>query len=587
MIILSIHPGTHDAAAVLFDEGRVVAAVQQERLTRVKGDGVSPQNWAWSCADEVLSIAGLGRRDIDVLALSRGLMPRPFFRKNQTLARRLLDTLVPSRQTKRPFRHMDQALREAHSLDVGLVFDSAAFAAASGLRSDVIVHYTSRNLAHALPALYFTDWDEALIYTCAGGDGPSPLSARSYRNGQFTDLIGGDELADLASQEGEATPSGGYGASIGLAYGLVTELLGFQMMRHEGKVTGLAASGKPHYADALAQHFVLLESGAIACDWPDAEAMHQGLKALFSGASKADIASSAQAVLEHLILGSVRRLLAAHPHRRLGLSGGVFANVALNRVLAEHSGADEVFIVPAMGAEGLALGPGLDFLLARDGLEAWAAHRYRLDGLFWGRDYGPAIDQTLLAAPGIHRVNETPIPGAAVRLSQGKIGALFDGRMEFGPRALGARSILVSPARWRINDTLNSRLGRSEFMPFAPVVSSHRASEVFDITPTTAYACRFMTVTTAVHQDWLKRIPAAVHLDGSARPQIIDRAQAPLYYDLLQAFEEQTTLPVLVNTSFNAHEEPIINSPAEAVTALRNGAVDFIITANGLYEAKP
>ncbi len=584
MIILSIHPGTHDAAAVLFDEGRVVAAVQQERLTRRKGDGVSAQSWAWACADEVLSIAGLGRRDVDVLALSRGLMPRPFYRKNQTLARRLLDTVIPSRQAKRPFRHLDQALREAHSLDVGLVFDSAAFAAASGLRSDVIVHYTSRNLAHALPALYFTDWDEALLYTCAGGDGPSPLSARSYRNGLLTDLIGGDELGDLASQEGDAEPSGGHGASLGLAYGLVTEMLGFSMMRHEGKVTGLAAQGKPVFADAMARQFVLHDSGAISCHWPNQHAMRDGLGEITSGGSQADIASSAQMLLEHLVLGSVRRLLSSHPHRRLGLSGGVFANVALNRVLAEQSGVEEIFVVPAMGAEGLALGPGLDFLLARDGLESWAASRYRLEGVFWGRDHGPAIDQALGAASGIRKAPDTPCAGAAVRLSQGKIGALFEGRMEFGPRALGARSILASPARRTIHDTLNRRLGRSEFMPFAPVVAAEHASDVFAITPTTAYACRFMTLTTAVKPEWRSRIPAVVHLDGSARPQVINRKQAPLYYDILAAFELQTTLPVLLNTSFNAHEEPIINGPAEAVRALQSGAVDFIVTSGGLYE---
>jgi carbamoyltransferase len=214
----------------------------------------------------------------------------------------------------------------------------------------------------------------------------------------------------------------------------------------------------------------------------------------------------------------------------------------------------------------------------------WAASRSRLDGLFWGRDHGPAIDHALHAAAAVRKVADAPCPGAAVRLAQGKIGAIFDGRMEFGPRALGARSILASPARRSIHDTLNRRLGRGEFMPFAPVVTQERAQEVFAITPTTAYACRFMTLTTAVNPDWQARIPAVVHLDGSARPQVISRAQAPLYYDILSAFEQQTTLPVLINTSFNAHEEPIINSPAEAVIALESGAVDFIVTSDGLYE---
>jgi carbamoyltransferase len=156
--------------------------------------------------------------------------------------------------------------------------------------------------------------------------------------------------------------------------------------------------------------------------------------------------------------------------------------------------------------------------------------------------------------------------------------------MEYGPRALGARSILANPARRETHDLLNERLERSEFMPFAPVIAHERASEVFDITPVNLRACRYMTIACDVRAEWRSRIAAVVHVDGSARPQVIARADNPLYYDILQAFERLSGLPVLVNTSFNVHEEPIVNTPAECARALADGRIDFVATDRGLYE---
>jgi carbamoyltransferase len=155
--------------------------------------------------------------------------------------------------------------------------------------------------------------------------------------------------------------------------------------------------------------------------------------------------------------------------------------------------------------------------------------------------------------------------------------------MEYGPRALGARSILASPADARINDILNQRLARSEFMPFAPYVLAEDAAEVFEITKVNAYAARFMTITCAVKPAWKDRIPAVVHVDGTARPQIVEDATNPLYADILRRFKAATGLPVLVNTSFNVHEEPIVNRPQECLRALLDGRVDFVVTKEAAY----
>ncbi len=185
--------------------------------------------------------------------------------------------------------------------------------------------------------------------------------------------------------------------------------------------------------------------------------------------------------------------------------------------------------------------------------------------------------------PGIALDEGAPAEAAASRLAEQQIGAIYTGRMEFGPRALGARSILANPSRRETHDELNRRLSRTEFMPFAPVVSERDAPELFGVNAVNAYAARFMTITSDVRPEWRERLAAVVHIDGSARPQIIEREPNPLYYDILLAFKARTGIPALVNTSFNVHEEPIVNRPEECVRALADGRVDFVATHRAVY----
>jgi carbamoyltransferase len=203
--------------------------------------------------------------------------------------------------------------------------------------------------------------------------------------------------------------------------------------------------------------------------------------------------------------------------------------------------------------------------------------------VYFGRDYTDAIDRTLTASAGVRKTAEPAIKAAAQRLNAGQIGAIYVGRMEYGPRALGARSILANQSRRETHDLLKKRLARSEFMPFAPVIAADKAASVFDVNTVNAYACRFMTITCNVKPEWRERIAAVVHVDGSARSQIIERETNPLYYDILAAFERESGLPVLVNTSFNVHEEPIVNASSECLKALTDGRIDFVVTTAGLY----
>jgi carbamoyltransferase len=298
-----------------------------------------------------------------------------------------------------------------------------------------------------------------------------------------------------------------------------------------------------------------------------------------------DVAASIQKVLEDTMLASIRRLLEQYPARHLGIAGGIFANVRLNRVLAEQLGLAEIFVFPPMGDEGLPAGGALSYLLKRDGIGRWLTKRRRLSDVYLGRDYAKRADDDLAAMTGIRRLAGDPVEASAKRLARGEIGAIYTGRMEYGPRALGARSILANPSRRETHDLLNRRLDRTEFMPFAPVIPEEKAAQVFDVNSVNAYACRFMTITCDVRSAWRERIAAVVHVDGSARPQTITRDANPLYYDVVSAFGRETGTPVLVNTSFNVHEEPIVNTPRECAKALADGRIDFVVTQKAVYEA--
>jgi carbamoyltransferase len=257
--------------------------------------------------------------------------------------------------------------------------------------------------------------------------------------------------------------------------------------------------------------------------------------------------------------------------------------VRLNRLLAEETDIDEIFVYPAMSDQGLPAGGVLQYLLERDGMETWLAARYPLETLYLGRDWGKGADKVLRKTPGLAAISDNPVAKTAELLNAGKAVAIFTQGMEFGPRALGARSIIASPADAGINDALNERLSRSEFMPFAPVVAEEDADTLFDIGAPSRYAAQFMTITCNVKEAWRERIPAVVHVDGTARPQIIRRAQNPLYYDILATFKQLSGLPTMINTSFNVHEEPIVNRPEECAQALLDDRVDFVVTENAVY----
>ncbi len=568
MRILAFHPGAHDSSAAVFDDYRLVAAVQEERLTRIKGSG---DGIPWLAIDEVLRIAGWTRRDVDAVASTRAFYPSIYLRPSLF---KEIDYAVRRWRGKEPgLREMWRECQRRGTTDTNAIFSGTRFLDANGFRADAQLFFANHHAAHALPALFFTDWQDALLFTADGiGDNVS-YSIRTLKNGALDCHFGDDRdlLRELNAN------------SIGQAYSFATALCGFRKLRHEGKLTGLAAYGEPTLAAEIARRFRVGADGLVATDFPGEVEIGDAMARICAGAARETIAASIQKATEDLMLEAVRYWIDRHKVRHLGLGGGLFANVRLNRLLAESLPLDEVFVFPAMGDDGLCVGAGLSFLLARDGLGVWLGKRYRLDTVYLGRDFDRDIDVTLGATSGLRRHAGAPIEGAVERIAAGQVGAAYLGRMEFGPRALGARSIIASPADHAINDDLNHRLERSEFMPFAPYVLDEDADKVFEITPVNRYAARFMTITCGVRPEWRTKIPAVVHVDGTARPQIVRASENPTYAAIMRGFRDKSGLPVLVNTSFNVHEEPIVNAPAECARALVDGRIDFVVTEQAVY----
>ena len=569
MRILALHAGIHDASAAAFDDYTLVAAASEERLTRIKGYG---QSVPWLCIDEVLRIAGWNRNEVDAIALTRGF--HPTYHLRVPWWRELRYSLERARGTGRDYRDLAILSRRLGTADTLSIFHAERFLRDNAFRPDTKIHFANHHESHALAALFYTDWTDALVYTSDGiGDNVS-YSMRTLRDGKLDCHFGDDRWLTQRVSE----------AGIGSAYGYATVAAGFKMLRHEGKLTGLAAYGEPKLADEMAAQFRFTEDGLIETDFRNWEEMRAKFLAICQGKDRETIAASIQKVAEDLTLQSVKFWLARSGARKLALAGGLFANVRLNRLLAESLPVDEVFVFPAMGDDGLPVGAGLAFLQKRDGLETWLRHRHRLNDVYLGRDYDGRIDDILQAA-GMRRLAVRNVEVATDLIRAGKAGAIYTGRMEFGPRALGARSIIASPHDHAINDNLNKRLDRSEFMPFAPFVLEEDAARVFEITDVNRYAARFMTITCAVKPEWRARIPAVVHVDGTARPQIVRDETNPLFAAILRRFRDQTGLPVLINTSFNVHEEPIVNRPEECLQALQDGRVDFVVTQQAVYVA--
>jgi carbamoyltransferase len=373
--------------------------------------------------------------------------------------------------------------------------------------------------------------------------------------------------------------------SLGAMYGYITKLLGFVPDRHEGKVTGLAARGKPSVVyDALRSAIYFKEeTGEIETRYgeyylPYMGANLESLEKLMAKVPKEDFAFAAQAVLEEVLCKYLKFYLARHHEGKavnLCLSGGCSANVKLNFELSKLEQVDSLYVSPEMGDGGNALGGALNCMV-----KSSTSNYPQMPTVYLGPNYSDveiiqACKKNNVSATQVS--NEKKIAYLAKELANGKIIGWFMGRMEYGPRALGARSILASPLDASINISLNKRLNRTEFMPFAPATTEDLAEACFLQWKASDVAARFMTTCYECTDLMQAKCPATVHIDNTARPQVVRRPDNPQYYDLIAKFHEISGAPAIINTSFNHHEEPIVCSPDDAIRSYLNGNVDLLV----------
>lgn len=558
----------HESSAVLFDGKTLVAAVSDERLTRLKNDGGRFMDHAM---DEVLRIAGHARADVDHLALLYTFFPEQYFIREswiKELERRLVRRRRPTSGPNRPQMMLGNFIErlKARGKDFNRHFRRDAFLNGEGFpRASTSFH--DHHLTHAISAAYFSGFADCAVITMDGqGDWGIHHTSGLFRDGRYEPLHRSDAN----------------GASAGMFYGHITELLGFRPMRHEGKVVGLAAMGDPaplyeKFARALR---VSADGSTLASDFngPEAERRRmEYLRETIAGHSRENISAAAQKLLEDVILELARNFLMKTGQRHVALNGGVFANVKLNQRIFNLPEVDRIFVFPAMSDTGNSVGAALLELQANDPDALRCAEP--LKDVYLGPGYDDATIAEALRAASLNaeKLEEADLVGrAAQAIHDGRIVGWFQGRMEFGPRALGNRSMLARPTESAINDWLNQRLDRSEFMPFAPSVLAEHADELFIGVDKARHTAEFMTVTFDVTPQWRARIPAVVHVDGTARPQLVRADRNALYHRLISAYHALSGIPLVLNTSFNVHEEPIVCAPTEAIRAFIEKRVDCL-----------
>ena len=577
MHILGISCHFHDAAAAIVRDGRLIAAAEEERFSRVKHDARFPVHAIRFCLEQ----AGLTGPDLDAVV---------FYEKPFLKLERILEMVAATYPRSR--RAFTESLT-AWFRDRLWIKDTIR--RRLGVDPDRIL-FAEHHLSHAASAYYCSGFPDAAVVTV---DGVGEWATATLGEGRGATLTLLRELR--------------FPQSLGLFYSTFTAYLGFEVNDGEPKVMGLAAYGTPRDRDRLARLLRLQPDGAFDLDL-DVFTFHRSPERAFGPALEAwfgpprepglpftlapdagalaarhrryaDLAAGVQAVTEDALLAIVREAVRLTGRTRLCLAGGVALNSVANGRIARECGLTDLFIQPAAGDAGGAVGAAL-----------YAAHMwfgaprdFAMTHAAWGEAHdGHAIREALVQA-GL-RWEELPHEDALLSrvvedLDAGRVVGWCQGRFEWGPRALGQRSLLADPRPAGMRDRVNLAIKEREpFRPLAPSVPAEAAARYFDLPPAAAPA-RFMLLVAPVRPDQRGRIPAVTHVDGSARPQTVS-ADHPRYARLLERFGEASGIPILLNTSFNLRGEPIVNTPAEAVTAFLNGGVDRLVLEN-FYAVRP
>lgn len=574
-VILGIS-SSHDASACVLRDGKLVAAISEERISRIKCDGGHLPRLA---IDACLAQAGLARTDVDHIAsihghfadryVSRGTVVKDLERRLSRLWKEVSGKGTETHVSLNSLLKMARDDAAFAGRGPGDFFREREFLAGEGFRVDARVHFVDHHLTHAAAAAVYSGFDAAAVITMDGeGDLDMHHGSYQYRGGR------------IEARHVSETP----GCSPGYFYMAITELLGFMPLRHEGKVLGLAAFGDPApLLDTFRRALRISADGhGFDSDFAGVEHAYDRREAFLReaiiGHSRENVAAAAQAVFEETIVALARNFLRETGQTRLAVNGGVFANVKLNQRIAALPECESLFVFPAMSDTGNSVGAAL---MVQDRLEPGhlARAQEQLGAVYWGPEASSAGIRAELERRGL-AYEEVGAEGVIERTAQamhaGRVVGWFQGAMEFGPRALGNRSMVAAPVDKSINEWFNARLERSEFMPFAPSALAEHADQVFENVDPGRHAAEFMTVTFDVRPEWRERIPAVVHVDGTARPQLVRRERNPRYWGLIERYRQLSGIPLVLNTSFNVHEEPIVCGPREAVQALVDARIDHL-----------
>ena len=560
MIILGLSPTAHESAVGLLVDGRIVAAASEERFTRVKNQGGFPLRALEFC----LKKAGIEAKDVDLVAYAA--LP---FRKERALdvvnyGQNVRYVTTAGGSVKSRLYHLANYARALASNDSWLTGKSEA-SIRDALRPfglDQKLEFVDHHLSHCATAYFSSGFERSLVVSL---DGYGSGNAGSFYLGE------GGKLTLL-------TPIP-YPHSLGTFYRRVTQALGFKPNRHEGKIVGLAAFGDPSKLYDVVRARFNLEHEDYYRFTSSQDPFFE--KELVRSFSREDIAAAYQKVLEDVAVHYVKKWLARTGATKVACAGGVFANVKMNQRIMEIDGVSEIFVFPAMSDAGVGVGAAL-------ALESERGHLMpsRLSDVYLGPSYSDAEIEKALRASGLSFWRSSnPVEEIVDRLVKNKVVARFGGAMEFGPRALGNRSILYPAIEPEVNKWLNDRLKRTEFMPFAPISLVERARDLYVNIDRAMHSAEFMTVTTDCTPRMRAESPAAVHVDGTARPQLVRAETNPQVHQILRRYEERTKIPTLINTSFNMHEEPIVCSPEDAIRAFKDGDLEVLALGDYLVES--
>ncbi|MDP9162171.1 MAG: carbamoyltransferase [Acidobacteriota bacterium] len=557
MNILGLNAFHGDASAALFRDGQLVAALEEERLNRVKHWAGLPVNAARACLD--------GSQP-DYIAVSRN--------PNVHLAGKFL------RAAARPHRWLSLASRAANSVRIGRVGDALAAHGIVAQRAHR-VHFIEHHRSHLASAFFASPFERAAVVSI---DGFGDFSSAMWGMGKNNQI--------------EVLGSVSFPHSLGIFYTAFTQFLGFPKYGDEYKMMGLSAYGDPRFVEKV-RRIVRTEEGQCRLNLQYFTHHSKGVEMTWDGGEPTlgsifsrrmleefgdprvprseiqqkdmDLAASVQLVLEENYFSLLNFVQKQTSATAICLAGGVALNCVANGMILDRTDFSDIYVQPAANDAGTAIGAALYV----QHQELKLPRCFEMRHVYYGPEYSDSEILRDLETTGCkyHRlVKEDLIRDTVKAIAGGKIVGWFQGRMEFGPRALGNRSILADPRRKDMKDILNSRIKyREPFRPFCPSVLAERAADYFE----TDYPSPFMVMAYKIKPSQRERIPAVTHGDGTGRLQTVDRQVTPLYWELIQKFEEATGVPILLNTSFNENE-PIVQTPSQAIDCFLRTQMDVL-----------